>query len=945
MNAVRLSSDLSQLRRPIRLRLAYQNDILDDVLLVKHVRGQESLCGGIDYRLFCVATQASLPLKEFIALPVEVQFVTDRGRLCSVCGIVAQAAAGQSDGGLATYQLVVRDALALMEQRINMRIFRNVNEVDITEALVREWRNVNPIVATTFNIDVSGLKGIYPAREFTMQYNESDAAFLRRLWKRQGIASFIRPGAYDESADPAAPAHTLVLFDDAHSLVKNAAGTVRFHRDAATEARDGIFNWGAVRNLKSGSITRQSWDYRQGRMMSLQLPATSQQGQAGDQFAFSLDDHQIEAPHVADDSDDLRRIGEVRMQRHEYETKCFHGESGVRDLRIGEWFRFEGHPDIDTHPQEERDFVLTELSLVAENNLPKHIDERTQRLFKANGWGQTVQSGLEQVNDERDVKYTNRFTCVRRGIPIVPAYDPRVDLPRIQLQSAIVVGPEGEEVHCDELARVKLRFPGTREQDHDEAGASNTDRDSAWVRVASYWAGAQWGSISLPRVGDEVLVEFLGGDPDKPVVVGRVYSGIATPPAFNHTGDLPGNRFLAGIKSKEVGGMRYNQLRLDDTPGQISAQLASEHGHSQLNLGYMTHPRREGTGEERGEGAELRSDQSIVVRTARLLLLTTQAMLGAAGKQLEREPLETLLEGSQALLKELGEFAEQHQATPVDVGSHQQLVDNLKNAGRSLVSSESAGHDDTSLIAQYAVGGFVSATPNSSISYCGRQQNFVAQQHIQALAGQRMNIQAGKGISLFAHEGGMKHIARTGQVDIQAQQAGIGIAADRDVKITATQGDIVIAAKTSITLSCGGAYIKIADGKIEHGCAGDFIVKAGMHKWDGPTRQEAELPFFPSVEHTSWLKLDLDGHQGAPMAGVPYTLHFADGQQKSGTLNADGMAEERNLPDTVTKVVYHNASSAKDAARPAAADLAAALDPLMAQEPDMMNALQNQGGR
>jgi type VI secretion system secreted protein VgrG len=948
LNASGLTPGLTQSNRPIRLRLSHQNAVLDDVLLVKHVSGEEMLCAGIEYRLQCVSTQAALPLKEFVALPAELQFVTDRGKLRSVCGIVAQVSAGQSDGGLATYQLVVRDALALMEQRINTRIFRNLNEVDISEAFVREWRNVNPILAKAFDIDTSGITGAYPEREFTMQHNESDAAFLRRLWKRQGIAWFFRPGQSSEPGSSNTPAHTLVLFDAPHSLAQNAAGTVRFHRDAGTEARDGVINWSAVRTLKAGSITRQSWDYRQGRMMSTQSPANMQQGDAGDQFAFSLDDYQIEAPHNGDNDSDYRRLGELRIQRHECEAKCFYGESGVRDLCVGQWFRLDGHPDIDTHPDDEREFVLTELSLVAENNLPKDIDERAQRLFAESAWHRRADHvALEHASEERDVKYTNRFACVRRGIPIVPAYDPRTDLPRAQLQSGIVVGPPGEEVHCDELGRIKLRFPGTREQDHsDGVGASNTDRDSAWVRVASHWASDRWGSISLPRVGDEVLVDFLGGDPDKPIVVGRVYGGTAAPPAFSHTGELPGNRFLAGIKSKEVQGTRCNQLRLDDTPGQISAQLASEHGHSQLNLGWLTHPRSGGQGQVRGEGAELRSDKSVVVRAAQLMLLTTQAMLGAAGKQLEREPLQALLEGSQALLKELGEFAEQHQAMPVDLTSHQQLANDLKNAEQgSNTQSEGAGKSGAPLIAQYADGGFVNATPNSTVNYSGRQQNIVAQQHIQAVAGQRVNINAGKGISLFAHQEGMKHIARAGKLDIQAQQDSIGIAADRDVKITASQGDIVIAAKKSITLLCGGAYIKIADGKIEHGCAGEFTVKAGMHKWDGPARQEAELPFFPSAEHTNWLKLDLDGYEGTPMAGVPYTLHFANGQQKKGTLDGNGMAEERNLPDTIDKVVYHNSSSTKDESRPTVGDLLSRLDPLVAQEPNLVNPPQDKGGK
>jgi len=931
----RMSFGLTQSHRPIRLRFSHPNDVLDDVVLIKHVEGQESLCGGIEYRLHCIATQTSLPLKEFIASPVELQFVTDRGQLRSICGIVAQACAGESDGSLATYQLVVRDALALMEQRINTRIFRNVSEVDITEVLVREWRQINPILAKGFDIDVSSLSGAYPPREFAMQYNESDAAFLRRLWKRQGIAWFIRSGQRNQSGTAEVPAHALVLFDNSLSLAGNAAGTLRFHRDAATEKRDSIFNWSAVRQLKAGSVTRQSWDYRQGRMMSSQAPTKMQQGDAGTRFAFSLDDYRIDAPHVADSDADYRRLGELRIQHHEYRAKCFHGESGVRDLCVGEWFKLDGHPDIDKHPDTEREFVLTELLLAAENNLPKDIDARVQRLFAANGWPNDVHTALVQASTGRDVKYTNRFTCVRRGIPIVPAYDPHTDLPRAQLQSAIVVGPPGEEVHCDELGRIKLRFQGTREQDHPGgAGASNTDRDSAWIRVASHWAGDRWGSISLPRVGDEVLVDFLGGDPDKPIVVGCVHGGIALPPAFSHRGDLPGNRFLAGIRSKEVQGERYNQLRLDDTHGQINAQLASEHGHSQLNLGCLTHPRSDGEGQARGEGAELRSDQSVVVRAAKLMLLTTQAMIGAAGKQLEREPLQALLEGSQGLLKALGEFSEQHQAMPMDLASHEQLTNALKNADQVAAP----------LIAHYALGGFVSATPESSLSYSGRQQNIIAQQHIQTVAGQRVSIQAGKGMSLFAHQDGMKHIARAGKLDIQAQQDSIGIAADRDVNISASQGEVVIAAKKSITLICGGAYIKIADGKIEHGCPGDFTVKAGMHKWDGPASQKAELPFFPSAEHTNWLKLDLDGHEGAPMAGVPYTLYFAGGRQKNGTLDANGMAEERNLPDTVTKVVYHNAPSAKDAARPAVGDLLAKLDPLIAQEPDMVNAPRNEGG-
>ncbi len=161
LNVSGLPLALTQSHRPIRLRLLHPQSVLDDILLVKHVSGRETLCGGIEYRLLCVSTQAGLPLKEFIALPTELQFVTDRGGLRSVCGIVAQACSGQSDGGLATYQLVVRDALALMERRTNTRVFRAMNEVDISIAVIREWRSINPVLAKAFDVDTAGITGVY----------------------------------------------------------------------------------------------------------------------------------------------------------------------------------------------------------------------------------------------------------------------------------------------------------------------------------------------------------------------------------------------------------------------------------------------------------------------------------------------------------------------------------------------------------------------------------------------------------------------------------------------------------------------------------------------------------------------------------------------------------------------------------------------------------------
>jgi type VI secretion system secreted protein VgrG len=623
-----LVKELVTSNRPLRLRLDLPGGRNDDMLLPQRVFGSETLCGGIEYRILCVSSSTSLPLKQMIAVPAMLEFVSDRGDLRSVCGIVTEASSGDSDGGLASYQLVLRDALSILEKRINTRVFRNMDEVEIVQRMLNEWRQKSPILGTCFKheVDDAFAQRNYPKREFTMQHNESDAGFIRRMLKRRGIGWYIRADGGGEAS-----MHTLVLFNNADSLRRNAAGTIRYHRDSATEERDTITSWSAVRTLQPGVVTRHSWNYKnsQGRDFTMAEASSGvDQGVSGNELAASLDDYQILMPHAGEDNEDLCRLGQLRMNRHDYESKCFHGEGSVRDLCAGEYFTLAEHSEVDAHPLEERDFVVTALQVTAQNNLPKALAARVEQLFARSRWMQATQEPQVQkdVTDKvasGPLRMHIQFTAVRRGVTIVPAYDVRTDLPQALMQSAIVVGPEGEDVHCDQIGRVKIRFPGTRAVDHEEAenaGASDTETDSAWVRVASNWAGngpgslQQCGTIGLPRIGTEVLINFLGGDPDKPVIVGQLYNQQAKPPALSNAGDLPGNRYLSGIKSREVRSDRANQLCFDDTNGQISAQLASDHGGSQLNLGFLTAPKANGDGEARGEGAELRSDMAVAVR-------------------------------------------------------------------------------------------------------------------------------------------------------------------------------------------------------------------------------------------------------------------------------------------------------------------------------------------
>jgi type VI secretion system secreted protein VgrG len=890
-----LFAGVSGENRPIRVRLSHGRNVFDNVLLVKRVTGSETLCGGLEYRLLCVSTHADLSLKEFIALPVELQFVTDRGDVRAVCGIVAQAAAGQSDGGLATYELVVRDALALMEQRTNTRVFRNLNELDIAQVILDEWRQNNPVLAKAFDVDWSHLTGTYPARELTMQHNESDADFLRRLWKRRGIAWFIRPGQASDWQSQDTPAHALVLFDDAFSLPQNAAGTVRYHRDDGTEESDTIIAWSPVRTLKPGNVVRQSWDYMQARPMTSNVPTHMDQGPTGSQFAASLDDYLVDVPHAGDDGDDYRKLGELRMKRHEYESKCFYGEGSVRTLCVGQWIGLNGHHEIDTHPEDEREFVITRLEVDAENNLPKTVDDRVQRLFAHNRWGQgSSSSALQQASEQRGMRYTNRFSCVRRGIPIVPAYDPCTDLPRPQLQSAIVVGPPGEEVHCDEHGRVKVRFPGTRTEDHSHAqgaGASDSDRDSAWIRVASSWASDHWGAITLPRVGDEVIVDFLGGDPDKPIIVAQVYGGIAPPPTFSHTGALPGNKYLAGIKSKEVGGTRYNQLRLDDTPGQINAQLSCQHGHSELNLGWLTHPRSEGKGEARGEGAELRSDQAVAVRGAQGVLISAAARQNASGKQLDRAELIGLVEALQGVQQQLAELAATHHADDTDDKELKQLIGYLKQwEVGSNTEKDGAGPGGQPIVALSAPAGLAMTSQDNIAIGAQTHVDMVSIGNTQLSVGRKLLARVSENISLFAHRLGIKLIAASGKLELQAHGGDIEITSSKRIVLTAT--DEIVLQAPKLRFVSQGAQVDLGGGAITQQSSGEHTIKSSKFAHVGPGGGSPAAVTLPKSESAHdqqtvlrWIGTD------EPMKNQRYRITTEDGRTFEGRTDAAGLTE------------------------------------------------------
>ena len=381
------SGVVDQNNRPIRLNWGQAQRTLEQVLALQYADIREGLMTGIAGHLTCVSARADLPIRSLIGLPVSVQMTTDRGRLHAINGIVTDVRAGQSDGSLACYQLTIRDVLSVMERRTNSRIFRSKSLPDILDVLLHEWRQRSPVLARAFEFDLSGLRRErYPARELTRQVNESDAHFIRRLLRRDGATVFAKAGKSGDRNDGAVadtPIHTLVFTDDPMKLPETEAGTVRYHRDAATEARDSITLWATRRSLIPGSVARPTWDYKNGRMSQTEQATIVDQGEAGNDIAHLLADAVIDIPHAGDSSSDLDRIGKDRMLAHELRAESVDGAGGVRDLAVGHWFTLAEHPQLDTLPVEQRQFIVTSLHHRAQNNLPKELNARAQSLFAA----------------------------------------------------------------------------------------------------------------------------------------------------------------------------------------------------------------------------------------------------------------------------------------------------------------------------------------------------------------------------------------------------------------------------------------------------------------------------------------------------------------------------------------------------------------------------------
>lgn len=697
------------------VHIHFSNPALNTQVFIQRIEGEHRINQGLKTEILCLSTNAYLPLKQFIGGRVAVDQVTDVGQLSRLTGVITSASQGQSDGALTVYKLTIEDATALWHKRRNSRVFMSKSVREITETLFSEWQSHSPLFAASLSLNLGGLSRDYDVRPFVMQSNETDAEFLTRLWRSEGINWLIDEQAPTvlSSSEPI-QAQQLRLMDDNQAFTALGRRKIRFHRSHATEPFDSITSFIAERHLQSTTVQTQRWQAQHlAQDQSQAVLSAHQHSDQQDNESLGLEqvwcvspawtaDLQGEDQATSANSSQLDRLNQQLNQYHELQAKYFTAKSSVRDAQVGYWFEMVDHPEIEQHVSAEREFLILGKVFYNQNNLPKELLQQINLLLKGSRW--------QGLNEERQA---NELFVVRREVKIVPEYQAWIHRPAAYPLRAKVVGPEGEEIYVDAWGRIKVRFMFTRSDDHAHdggAGANDNDTDSAWVDVLTPWAGEGYGARFHPRVGEIVVIDFFEGDVDRPFVVGRIHEAERHQTMFDVKGTLPATKKLSGIRSQEVAGQGFNQLRFDDTTGQISVQLHSSHGASQLNLGNLSHPKATENSDGRGEGFELRTDQWGAMRAGKGLLISTYAQDQAVADHLAASEAQSILQQGHDSMHMLSTLAVKQQTDALNVVNRlPKLIQSVELKGANQALQATVGLFKTA----------VSQDPISALKTCG----------------------------------------------------------------------------------------------------------------------------------------------------------------------------------------------------------------------------------
>ena len=917
----------------------------EEILVAEALSGHETIDnGGFGLALSALSEDAQLPLKSLMGQRVTLALQTahSRDELRTFSGHITRAERVASNAGMARYQFIIEPWLAFLRWRTDSFLFQNLSVFDIAESIFADYQGQGSL-RPQWRWDIEDRQR-YPLRGITTQYLESDYQFLTRLFAEEGLYYWFEHQGQGLDAQ-----HTLVIADHPQSFVPNAQAEIRYHRADATEDTDSITAFSGLRQLQTNSLGWQSWDYKSvdARPQALQSNALNS--------ARAINMHWSDDPglYAWETNDQGARLLQNAMQALEARNKIFAGQSSVRTLAPATTFSLQGHYALDNDSADDQSFAVIAVHHQARNNFDEDLGlairqavgeseiaralalefapQVTPQLQGAHSAVQAAlvdyQRGLEHASSARPEQlktaatetagneqasvpyYRNQFSAIRSSIPYRPLVrdgQGRSLHPKPTVhgqQTAIVIG-NADPIHSDRDHRIKVQFHWQRGSQSASRNAHPGGDDNApanarlgaWLRMATAVAGDNWGQVSLPRVGQEVLVDFLNGDIDRPVVASAVYNGIGVENAQNNqkarggsasTGNAPAwfagtegehrhNAVYTGIKTQEMstsqdGTGGFNHLVFDDTPSQPRLGLGTTQATSRLHLGHHKQQDDNLRGTDRGHGAELATKAQGAIRGGAGLLISAHQQTQAQGDFMESKVAQNQTERARELAQSLAESAQHQGAKLKDEVKPEELgpVKGLKHIAEVLKATQSGtGSSSGSVDAQNAIKateggdgevgaysephlqlsapqGIAMLTPAEYLAVSGTDTSWIAQQDVNLLAQQQLALSVAKGISFYtvgkkpqnaeepgANHGIQWHVAH-GEFQLQSQSGPSRLTAEKRLTLASQTGEVKLHSPEEVLFTVAGAYVRLKGSNIEIHAPGKVTFR-GQHQWPGP---------------------------------------------------------------------------------------------------------------
>ncbi|MDI1260551.1 type VI secretion system tip protein TssI/VgrG [Aquabacterium sp.] len=895
--------------------------VVERLRIAEAVHAEEPLWAEVD----CLSTSAYLELKALTGEAVTVRLQQADGTWRTWHTHAVRAAQLGADGGLARYRLTLAAWTHWLSLRRDTRIFQDKTAQDITDAVFKAYS----FAKVRFEVAAPG-----PVRALTTQYRETDWAFAQRLMADEGWSWRI---------EHAADQHTLVVFDQ--QAQRPDLGALRFSRpDIRSDGllgilgkglvQDTITAWSAGERVGTNEVTLAAWDERQLAGVSAQAAASGRPAAVPALEAYRghgerrYADGAVATPQPASSTVADARATAL-LAAHELSHHATQGQSAVRALQVAATFQITEHSLYGGVGAANNHFSALSIVHEAANNL----GAEAAQILKSNE--------LEQGS------YRNHFKAAPAAARLVPQPHHLPTAPGGQ--TARVVAAPNEPLTTDRDGRIRVQFgwqrgpapltgglAGPATVSGAETGhAPGHDGSGTWVRVAKHMAGANWGSVFTPRAGTEVLVDFIDGDIDRPIVVGQLHNGqqdLPWPAGVDAGSNHPGT--VSGWHHQHLDQQGANQWLVDDATGQLRMRLASHGaatGWSELTLGRIIQQSGQGgAGHARrgpwlGEGFYGHTDGWAVVRAGGGLLLSTtaRAQRGASVNSTQMDAAEAVgqlkaarqlgdtlsqsarQQGAQGLSShDAGQAVQSHADTmdPQAKGKYTQAVGGhaaQKANGRALGDAVERFntpiiHLDTPVTASLV-------TPASISVFSGQDTSLSLQGDLHLTSAHTVSSVSGQTSSLYTHSGGIKGIAANGPLSLRAHTDSQQVWADQDITVQSTTDEIRIQAKDSITLMAGQSQIVIKGGDITFTMPGKFTVKGAGHEWSGGGSKAANLPVMPD----SRVKLfdqqirAINEITGEAIEGLPYQLTTQSGDVFYGvtdelgrTLRVGAMSQE-----------------------------------------------------